>query len=149
MKTTKTLAALAAASLIALSQSCSKNPNGSSPGGASSVSLLTSSRWTFQKLEYEQPSGTWVADPYASSRDAFTVGFSSNNTTTEYDPANGYNTPGTWAFSSNNTVLTTTQGVEFYPAVYTVNALSSSTLQVTNPNFAGITYIGIRFTFTH
>jgi len=124
--------------------SCKKDsPNSSS---SSAVKLLTSSRWTFQKYEYNQ-NGTWIADPDAVDADKFTVGFNTNNTFSEYDLTNGETSPGTWNFSSNNTVITTTGGGDIFPAVYTVTVLTSSTLQITNLNYP--VYNGERLTFTH
>lgn len=123
--------------------SCKKD---SSNSGSNSVKLLTSSRWTFLKFEYYQ-NGAWIADPDAIDADEFTVGFNINNTFSENDIRNGETSPGTWNFSSNNTVLTTTGGLDIYAAVYTVTQLSASTLKITNLNYP--LYSGERLTFTH
>lgn len=116
----------------------------------SAVSLLTSARWTFQNFQYEKPDGTWIPDPDAVDADKFTVGFATNNTLSEFDEAYNLTIPGTWAFSSNNTVLTTVGSSDLPPAAYTVNTLNASTLVLTQLNYPqGGAYIDERLTFTH
>jgi len=123
------------------------NNNSGGGGSSSSVSLLTGSRWTFQKREYQE-NGAWVADPNPTEAIAFNIGFNADGTSTEFDTATVGVNPGTWAFSSNNTVLTTTGGIALFPAVYTVETLSSSALVLTTP-INSITITGERFTLGH
>lgn len=125
--------------------SCKKDTSNSA---ASAVKLLTSSRWTFQKYEYNK-NGTWIPDDIdPADPNKFTVGFNANNTFSDYSLIDGSTVTGTWNFSSNSTVLTTTGGdLDMIPAVYTVTQLTSSTLQLTNLNYPY--YSGQRITFKH
>jgi hypothetical protein len=123
------------------------NTSGGSGSSNSSVSLLTSSRWTFQKREYQE-NGSWVADPNPTEAIAFNIGFNTDGTSSEFDTATVGVNPGTWAFSSNNTVLTTTGGIALFPAVYTVETLSSSALVLTT-TINSTTITGERFTLGH
>jgi hypothetical protein len=134
-------------SAFGILSSCKKDGSSNSN---SAVSLLTSSRWTFQKFEYQKPDGTWIPDPDAVDANKFTIGFSANYATSEIDLVNGYTTAGTWSFSSNNTVITTTVGYDLDPASYTVSQLTSSTLVLTWLNYPqNAAYIDERLTFTH
>jgi len=129
--------------------SCKKDSSNSAKSN-SAVTLLTSSRWTFQKFEYEEKNGTWIPDPDAVDANKFTEGFNTNNTFTEIDLVNGYNTTGTWNFTSNNTVLTLSNSYDIgQGAAYNVNQLTSSTLVLTDPNYIAVSYIAVRLTFTH
>lgn len=113
--------------------SCKKDSSNAS--GSTSIKLLTGSRWKFQKYEYNQ-NGTWIADPYAADEASFTAGFNVNNTFTLDDTNDAYTESGTWNFSSDNTVLTTTGGgLEVLAGVYTVAQLTPTTLQLINPNY--------------
>jgi hypothetical protein len=131
--------------LIANLYSCKKDNSNSS--GSSAVKLLTSSRWKFLKYEYSQ-NGTWIADPNAADEANFTAGFNVNNTFTLDDTDDAYTESGTWNFSSNNSILTTTGGgLEILAGVYAVTQLTSTTLQITNSNYPN--YGPQRITFTH
>jgi hypothetical protein len=139
--------ALLCAAVVGLA-SCKKDGNSNS--GSSAVTLLTSSRWTFTGYQFEQPNGTWVNAANEANADKFTIGFASNFATSEIDQTNGFTTAGTWSFSSNNTVLTTTVGYDLPPAAYTVSVLTSSSLTLTMLNYPqGGSYIDERFTFSH
>jgi hypothetical protein len=130
--------------LVSCSKSSSNNPK------TNAVSLLTGSRWTFVKFEYQLKDGTWVPDPDAADADKFTVGFNTNNTYSTNDLVDGDNEVGTWNFSSNNTVMSTVGGGDVGGYVYTVSTLTSSTLLLTINNYpSGGYYIDERLTFTH
>jgi hypothetical protein len=145
-----TAACLALLTMVSITLSSCKKDGSNNSNSSSALSLLTSARWTFQKYEYEKPDGTWIPDPDAVDANKFTIGFSTNYATSEIDIGNGYTTAGTWSFSSNNTVITTTVGYDLQPAAYTVNTLTESTLVLTQLNYpSGSTYIGERLTFTH
>ena len=130
--------------------SCKKDSNPNNGSGASKPSLLTSSLWTFQKFEYQKPDGSWIPDPDAVDANKFTILFSTNNTTFEHDLVNGYTTSGTWAFSSNSTVLTITAGYDLDATSYNLIQLNASTLQLTYVNYpSGGVYTNERITFIH
>src|SRR5579862_3171461 len=146
----KILFLLSFISLIAITLfSCKKDGNGNSSSGSDSyVSLLTKARWTFLKFEYQKPDGTWIRDPNAANADQFTVGFNTNNTFDEMHVV-GTTSTGTWNFSSNNTVLTTTGGQDLGNMAYTVNQLTTSALVITMLNYPqGGAYVNERLTFT-
>ena len=67
---------LAVTTLLSCGKAGSDNPD----SGSNAITLLTGSRWTFQKFEYENKDGTWIADPGAVDADRFTVGFNADNT---------------------------------------------------------------------
>ena len=130
--------------LALVAAACKKGGSGSAP----SQSLLTGSTWTFVKFEYQQKDGTWIPDPNAQYADRFTVLFNANSTFFELHQANGYNATGSWSLSSSPPQLTVTGGIDI-SGTYAVNQLTSSTLQITNTNYATAAYSAERLTFTH
>ncbi len=63
MKTmTKVTTMVCLAVLITVSVTLSSCKKDGSNSSNSAISLLTSSRWTFEKFEYQKPDGTWITD---------------------------------------------------------------------------------------
>jgi len=126
--------------------SCKKD--GSNSTGSSAVSELTASQWKFQNYQYLKD-GTWIADDLdPNDPNNFTINFNSDNTFSDHSFLDGSTITGTWHFSSNNTVITTTGGdLDMVPATYTVTILNATTLQLTNLTYPHDS--GQRINFTH
>jgi hypothetical protein len=139
---------LAIICMAAISLSACKKDS-TTPDTDSTNSLLKGS-WKMSKFEILQQDGTWIQTTPPSLIADATYTFKNNGTYTAYSN-------GAFSYSGKWSMLENGQRMQFGTESYHVDALNSSTLQLTNDtetfpyfiNGASATYYGERDTYSH